>query len=462
MHQAAGLLLTLAGAGQAIVDVESIGQSVPLPMVMAVVGAIFLGTLAISRFSLRIGLPGILGVLLLGLVINADHEWFSPATIDWLHTLSLSMLLFYAGLRTELRSIRGFLEYGILLAVGGVIVSSALLGVIICFVASPTASGIELGFGQIPFGLGLLLAACLGSTDAGATIAVLRQVRDRMPKRLIDLLEFESSVNDPAAILFFGLVLGLSAIDPGTSADALLQRQLSEFVQRIGSGLMVGVLIAYLARLSLEWFVDANDQLLVLGVAVALIAFGTAELLGGSGFIATYATGAFLSNHIYRNRSVTPAGLQEALLPFNTMTEITVFLLFGLRMNPARLLPGLSEGVIIALALMLVTRPLSVLLFQRFSPFSLRESLLIGWCGLRGALPLVLTFKVVESIPLLRGVDPALVSELSDNADGIIFKVVVLNLLIQGMSLPLVCRWLGLQADGLSPPAAPPAGAGGG
>ena len=462
MQHAAGLLLALAGSGRAYVDVEAIEQSVPLPVVMAVVGAIFLGTLAVSRFSLRIGLPGILGVLVLGLLINPDQELFSPATLEWLHTLSLSMLLFYAGLRTELRSIRGFIEYGILLAVGGVIVSSSLLGLIIWFVATPTASGIEFGFGQIPLGLGMLLAACLGSTDAGATIAVLNRVRDQVPQRLIDLLEFESSVNDPAAILFLGLVVGLSAIDAGSAADALVLQQLSEFVQRIGSGLMIGVLIAYLARLSLEWFVDSDDQLLVLGVAVALLSYGTADLLGGSGFIATYATGAFLSNHIYANRRITAAALQESLLPFNTMTEIAVFLLFGVLMDPTKLLPGLSEGVIIALVLMLIARPLSVLLFQRFSPFLLRESLLLCWCGLRGAVPLVLTFKVTETIPRLRGINPADVAALTNNAEGIIFTVVMLNLLVQGLTLPLLSRWLGLRADGISQSAAPQAGAGGG
>jgi cell volume regulation protein A len=365
-------------------------------------------------------------------------------------------------LRTELRSIRGFIEYGILLAVGGVIVSSSLLGLIIWFVATPTASGIEFGFGQIPLGLGMLLAACLGSTDAGATIAVLNRVRDQVPQRLIDLLEFESSVNDPAAILFLGLVVGLSAIDAGSAADALVLQQLSEFVQRIGSGLMIGVLIAYLARLSLEWFVDSDDQLLVLGVAVALLSYGTADLLGGSGFIATYATGAFLSNHIYANRRITAAALQESLLPFNTMTEIAVFLLFGVLMDPTKLLPGLSEGVIIALVLMLIARPLSVLLFQRFSPFLLRESLLLCWCGLRGAVPLVLTFKVTETIPRLRGINPADVAALTNNAEGIIFTVVMLNLLVQGLTLPLLSRWLGLRADGISQSAAPQAGAGGG
>ena len=78
------------------------------------------------------------------------------------------------------------------------------------------------------------------------------------------------------------------------------------------------------------------------------------------------------------------------------------------------------------------------------SPFSLRESLLISWCGLRGAVPLALSFTVVDAIPYVRGIDAALVPALAINAEVIVFCVVVLNLLIQGLSLGPLARWLNL------------------
>ena len=149
---------------------------VPLPLMMLTIGGIFLGTLAISRFSLKIGVPAILGVLLFGLLINPSVTLFSHDTILRLQVLSLSILLFNAGLETDIRSIRGFLEYGIILAVGGVILSSLMLGMIIWFVASPDAGGIQLGFRQVPVAVAMLIAACLGSTDAGATMNVLQLV----------------------------------------------------------------------------------------------------------------------------------------------------------------------------------------------------------------------------------------------------------------------------------------------
>jgi len=443
-------LIPLLAASPASGTIRQAAATLPLPLLTLTVGGLFLGTLAISRFSLKLGVPAILGVLLFGLVINTNAELFSHSSIERLHTLSLSMLLFYAGLRTELRSIRGFLEYGLLLALGGVVLSSLLLGLIVWFVSSPTAGGIELGFNQMPIAVAMLIASCLGSTDAGATLNVLRSLRQPLPPRLQALLEFESSVNDPAAILFLGMVIGLFSVHQTGGSEGILVEQMQLFLQKIGSGLVVGVILGYGARYCLENLIEADHELLIIGVSIALLAYGCGELLEGSGFISAYVTGMFLSNHRYRNARITADALLNTLLPFNTMTEITVFLIFGLSMHPGRMLASLPEGIVVALGMMLVARPLSVLALQRFSPFSLRESLLVSWCGLRGAVPLALSFTMVEAIPHMRGVNPGIALSLVQNAEVIVFCVVVVNLLVQGLSLPLVSRWLTV-----APPPAP-------
>ncbi|MFM7313329.1 MAG: cation:proton antiporter [Cyanobium sp.] len=426
-----------------------------LPIVMVVIGAMFLGTLAISRISLRFGVPAVLGVLLLGLAIKPHFVLLSETTITWIHTLTLSMLLFYAGLRTELNTIRGFLRFGLLLAFGGVLISTLVLGLIIWFTASPMAGGIELGFEQIPLAMALLLAACLGSTDAGATLSVLGSVGRAVPHRLRALLEFESAMNDPAAILFLGIVVALSGsrIDGELPLLQLVVRELQLFVQQIGSGLILGLLLGLLASFALNRLVHRSEELLVLGVSLGLLSYGIAELLGGSGFISVYITGMFLSNFHYNNSHITPEILQETLLPFNTMAEITVFLIFGLATSPTELLPSLSEGAVTALGLMLIARPVSVFALQRWSPFSRRESVLISWCGLRGAVPLALSFVATDGIGTLQGLDPERIRVLQSNGAGIVFMVVVLNLLLQGITLPHLCRWLGVQQVPASDPA---------
>lgn len=418
----------------------------PLPLVLTVLGLLLLATLAIRRFSLRLGSPAILGVLLFGLLIPNHLELFDESVITNLHTVGLSMLLFLAGLQTELRSIRGFLEYGVVLAVGGVVVSSTLLGLLIWLLLSATGDGIQLGFTQMPLAVAMLTAACLGSTDAGATLSVLQQVRDRVPQRLRNLLEFESSLNDPTAILFLGVVIGFAA-QGGGDPDRLLLEQLRMFVQSIGSGLLIGVVLGYLFRFCLNRLTEQREQLLILAIACAAIAYGAATMLGGSGFICAYVTGLFLANHTYTNPDISADALQEVLAPFNMMVEVLIFLLFGLVIEPDLLLPVIPSGVVVAAAMMLIARPLSVLAFQPLSPFSRRESLLVAWCGLRGAVPLALALELVERIPHLQGLDPATAGLLARNVEGIVFTVVVLNLLLQGQSLPWLCRRLGLQGD---------------
>lgn len=424
-----------------------ISQQVSLPLVMVVIGTIFLGTLAISRFSLRFGIPAVLGVLLFGLAINPQFISVSHASIEWIHTLTLAMLLFYAGLCTELASIRGFLKYGLILAFGGVLISTLLLGLIIWATASPTAGGIALGFHQLPLSVALLIAACLGSTDAGATLSVLESVGAGIPQRVRALVEFESSMNDPAAILFLGIVLALNGGSLSRERDVqqLLLDQLQLFVQKLGSGLVLGLLLGLLASFCLNRLVHRKEELLILGISLGMLSYGVSEMLGGSGLISVYITGLFLCNFHFSNSQITPGSLQETLLPFNTMTTITVFLLFGIAMNPARLLPSISEGVVAAAGLMLIARPLSVLAVQTWSPFDWRETALISWCGLRGAVPLALSFGAVDAIPSLPGIDRSAVAALQTNAAGIVFTVVMLNLLLQGLSLPHLSRWLGLQ-----------------
>jgi cell volume regulation protein A len=443
----------------------------PLPIVMAVMGLLLLATLAIRRFSLQLGAPAILGVLIFGLLIPNSMELFHDSTITNLHTVGLAMLLFFAGLQTELRSIRGFLEYGVVLAIGGVVVSSTLLGLVIWWVLSANGSALQLGFSQMPLSVAMLIASCLGSTDAGATLSVLHQVRHRVPQRLRNLLEFESSLNDPAAILFLGLVLGLAGGEVGGEvgsgiaggigsgggqAAQLLMDEVRQFVQNIGAGVLVGVVMGYFCRFCLNRLAEQREQLLIFAIAFASISYGVAVEMGGSGFIAAYVTGLFLCNYTYDNPRISADDLQEVLAPFNTMMEVIIFLVFGLATEPERVLPLVPAGLVVGLAMMVLARPLSVLMFQPLSPFGPKESLLVAWCGLRGAVPLALALELVHTIPRLAGLPEGIGPTLAANVEGIVFTVVVLNLLLQGLSLPWLCRWLGLARDDGPGPQAPP------
>ena len=214
--------------------------------------------------------------------------------------------------------------------------------------------------------LAVLIAACLGSTDAGATINVLSSVRHLVPERLKHLLEFESSVNDPTALLLFGLI--------------------------------VGALFGYVAKFVINGLAHVKSQLLIVAMSIAFGDYGCSHFLGGSGLISVYITGMMMTNMIYRQADINHESIQEVLLPFNTVAEICIFLMFGLLVNPSSLLPALPVGLITAAVLMLVVRPISVLMFQPLSPFRLQDSVLVSWCGLRRAVPLALSYSAVDQM----------------------------------------------------------------
>jgi cell volume regulation protein A len=430
--------------------------SVPIELQVLFIGAVYLGSLIISHYSIRIGIPAILGVLVLGLLININALNVTHEEVAKLQLFALALLLFYAGLKTDLKAIRGFLNYGLMLAVGGVALTTLLLGLGLQWLGSNDAGAIDLGLGQahaMPLGVAMLIATCLGSTDTGPTVSVLRQVGRMMPERVRHLLEFESAVNDPSALISFQIctLLFVASSGPGASSLEMTATVIRGLIQQLSSGLLLGVIFGFLARWVINRFVAEKEQLLVVAMSIAFLTYGCTHLAGGSGFVAVYVAGLFMTNLHYRNPEVNHEALQEVLAPFNAMTEISIFLLFGLLVNPMDLTPNLALGVGAALLLMLVARPLSVLCFQPWSPFSRRESLLISWCGMRGAVPLALSFNVVEVIPTVRGVAADLAPTLAANAQSIVFIVVILNLMVEGLSLPPLCRWLnGRAAPGLS------------
>ena len=420
-------------------------MSVPLEMQLLFIGAVYLGTLIISRFSIRIGLPAVLGVLLLGLLINLQILDVHPSEVERLQTFSLALLLFYAGLKTDTQAIRGFLKYGLVLAIAGVAISTLALGAAIVWLTSQSGSAITPGLGNaIPLGAALLVAACLGSTDAGATLGVLRQVQRHVPQKVQNLLEFESSVNDPSALILFSIAASLFTVGAqGQALPDIVIGAFSSLLQKMGSGVLVGLGFGYVARLMINRLVVDREQLLIVAISIAFMDYGCTQILGGSGFVAVYITGLLMTNEHYNRPEINHQSIQDVLLPFNTMTEISIFFIFGLLVNPNQLLPALPAGLATTAVLMLVARPLSVLIFQRLSPFSLKESLLIAWCGLRGAVPLALSFNVMAAIPMLRGVpSDTSAALLAQNCQAIVFITVMVNLSLQGLSLPSLCRWL--------------------
>ena len=159
----------------------------------------------------------------------------------------------------------------------------------------------------------------------------------------------------------------------------------------------------------------------------ALVTFGLAEWLHGSGFLAVYVAGLIVGNRETRAHNTIVTFLDAA----TWLAQIAMFVLLGLLAWPDRLPQRLLPALAVALALMLVARPAAVLVCLAPFRFSLREKLFISWVGLRGAVSVFLA-----SIPMLVGLPGA------HFYFDVAFVVVMLSLLIQGWTIAAAGRLL--------------------
>jgi cell volume regulation protein A len=217
-------------------------------------------------------------------------------------------------------------------------------------------------------------------------------------------------------------------------------RLLGEVPLQLAIGAVAGVALGRAGRLLLRVSrLPAGGLYPVLTLAFALLAFSVPTLLHGSGFLAVYLAGMVMGNGEVPYRS----GVLRFHDAFAWLGQVTMFLVLGLLVFPSRLLEAAPVGLALGLLLAVVARPLAV--FACLLPFRFprRETVLIAWVGLRGAVPIILaTFPVLEGV---RGAE-----RLFD----LVFFVVVVSAIIPGGTVGWATRRLGLLSQGPAPPPA--------
>src|SRR5690554_3048481 len=349
-----------------------------------------------SRLSSLVGLPLLLIFLGLGMlageqgVLGIVFDDYSLAFL--IGHLALAMILLDGGLRTRLKTFRVGFRPALSLATLGVFITSGLIGMLAMWIFDLTLIQ------------GLLVGAIVGSTDAAAVFSMLSGRGVNLNERVGATLEIESGTNDPMAI-FLTLVL-----------VEMLVGELSG----VGAGWLSGKL--------LRWVDLAPGLYSLLALALGFCIFGVTSFLGGSGFLAIYLAGLMIGNQPGRHIGF--------ILPVHDglawLSQIGLFLVLGLLVNPSEMLELALPATLVALALIFVARPIAVLIsIKPFFKFRWREIGFISWVGLRGAVPIVLAI-----FPVIGGVENA---SLYFN---VAFAVVLLSLLIQGGTLGVMARWM--------------------
>lgn len=382
-----------------------------------VAGILFMISLFAGQVSDRTKIPSLLLFIGVGMLAGSSGPGgivFNDARIaNEIGSVALMFILFSGGFDTRWKEIKPIVPIGTALAT---------LGVFLTAVFMAAFAWLVLGFTPIE---GMLLGSIISSTDAAAVFSILRNQKCGLKGTLKPLLEFESGSNDPMAVFLTLAVLGLIE-DPNTSVPNLFLK----FVIQMIFGGALGLLSGKAACRFVEKIRMSNESMYpVFGISVVLFTYGLSTSLGGNGYLAVYICGIVMGNKDY----LFKRSLAKFHDGFANLMQISMFLVLGLLVNPNELKSVVWAGMLTSLFLMFGARPLAVFLTMFKSRFSLNEKALIGWTGLRGAVPIILA-----TYPMLAGYPHA------GYIFNLIFFVVITSVLCQGQTLTFAARLLHL------------------
>lgn len=401
---------------------------IAIAAILATVGVLLGGSVILTRFTARIGIPIALGFIAVGMLAGSEglgHIQFENYTFAFrAGVVALVLILFDGGLNTPSSLLRTVAAPSLALATIGVVVTAGLIGAVAHFGAG------------ISWPIGLLIGSVVSSTDAAAVFATLRGSGISLKPRVGRILEAESGLNDPVAIILtialttFVLTRGL---ENGATVWSLPVAAAFEIALGGAAGWIAGTLSRKLiAQVRLE----SAGLYPVLTLAIALAVFGITTVIHGSGFMAVYIAGVVLASGEELPHRLAILRVHDA---FAWLAQIGMFLVLGLLAFPTRLAAAALPGLALAVVLTIIARPAAVALCLAPFRYSFRETLFISIVGLRGAVPVVLA-----TIPVMAGVPG------SRRIFDIVFFVVVINTLMPGT----IVAWLAqrLRVVGVSSP----------
>lgn len=372
--------------------------------------------IVVSGVADRYRFPGLVMFMFLGMAVADDGLGlihFADARLAQnVAIVALIVILFEGGLATAPEAVRRAGAPAAMLATVGVVITAAI-----------AAGAAAIAF-DIAASTALLMGAVVASTDAAAVFSALRG--HTMPARVRDLLQMESGLNDPVAVM---LTIGMVEVwrgDPGPGG------WIAFGVLHLVGGLAIGLAMGWGARVLFRHLrLPSASSYPVLALAFAGLSYGVATAIGSSGFLAVYLTGLVLGRkrRLVRSMLHFHEGLAAA-------AEAVLFLMLGLLVFPSRLIDVAGPALIVATALMLVARPVAVALCLPWFRFQRRELAVVSWAGLRGAVPIVLA-----TIPLTAGhPDGSLVFN-------VVFVTVLTSLIVQAGTLGRLVQRFGFAKE---------------
>ncbi len=390
------------------------------------VGAILLFlSVLIGKTGARYGVPTLLLFLGVGMLAGSDGfgiYFDSPLIAQFIGTVALCIILFSGGMDTHFKEIKPILGPGVMLATVGVLMTTVITGFFVYLLVDFFPGDFQLSLLE-----SMLLAAVMSSTDSASVFSILRSKGISLKERLRPTLELESGSNDPMAYMLTLLLIQIVEIGAVDWQHSILL-----LVLQLAVGAASGVLLGY----AIVWVINRinipNESLYpVLLFACVFFVFAFTNLLQGNGYLAVYIAGLVVGNR----KLVHKRSLATFFDGFTWLFQIVMFLTLGLLVNPSELPAVAGIGLLVAVFMILISRPLSVFVcLLPFRNFTTRARAYISWVGLRGAVPIIFaTYPLMSTdIPNARIIF------------NIVFFVTIVSLLVQGTTVSAMARWLGL------------------
>ncbi|HET6658195.1 MAG TPA: cation:proton antiporter [Gaiellaceae bacterium] len=338
------------------------------------------------------------------------YEDVPVLTVERIAVAALIVILFNGGMDIGWRRMRTAIGPILSLGILGTFATAAIVAVFAHY---------ALGFEWITAGV---IGAALSPTDPAVMFSVLgsKEIEGRSGVTL----EGEAGFNDPAGIALMIGMIELATHD-GASRGVIVR----EFAVEMGIGAALGILGALAMALLLgKLTLPAPALGPVLALALAAALYGVTALAHGSGFLAVFIAGLVLGD----THGPYKAEIERFHGALAVLAEISVFVVLGLVVSIGALtLDVWVDGALLVAALALLARPLVVTASLAPFKFDLGERVFIAWCGLKGAVPILLA-----AFAVLRGV------EESRTVFDIVFVVVLLSVAVQGTLVPWVARRL--------------------
>lgn len=379
---------------------------------------LLLGATGVALITRRFHVPYVTGLVLAGLAVTDLLPRRTGLDPSLVLNLFLPILIFEAGINTDISRLRSTFKPIALLAGPGSVLASGIIAILLKF---------SLGLSWIP---ALLLGVVLANTDTVSMIAIFKEIP--VPSRLSTIVEGETLFNDAAALVLFNLILKVYSTGSLTFLEGL---QDLLFIS-IG-GMVVGLILGYL---SIPVFERLDDPLssLLLTVAVALGTFQVGQSIGVSGAVAVVVAGLIFGN-LGLSRT-TSASARITLLSFWEYASFSVntfiFVLIGVEINLITLWNTLPAIVLAVLAFqagrILTVYPLLAGLRWIDRPIPLRWQHLLFLGNIKGSLSMALALSLPTTLP---GREVLI---------ALIYGCVLVSLVVQGSSLPWVVKRLNL------------------